>query len=68
MAKFWELFKSSVVLQFTLALVVSATVCALYLMGRDVPRELMGAWMLILGFVFGQKVQQMVNMNRANRG
>ncbi|GAH95262.1 unnamed protein product, partial [marine sediment metagenome] len=48
----------------TLALLVSATVCALYLMGRDVPLELVGAWMLILGFVFGQKVQQSIDQNR----
>lgn len=61
MTKFWELFRSSVVLQFTLALLVSATICALYLLGRAVPDQLIGAWMLILGFVFGQKVQQSVN-------
>ncbi len=61
MSKFWELFRSSVVLQFSLALIVTITVCVLYLMGRDVPLELVGAWMLILGFVFGQKVQQSVN-------
>jgi len=63
--KFWELFRSSVVLQFTLALLVSVTVCILYLMGRDVPLELVGAWMLILGFVFGQKVQQSINQSRS---
>lgn len=66
MVKFWELFRSSVVLQFTLALLVSATVCALYLMGRDVPLELVGAWMLILGFVFGQKVGLRATINREN--
>ncbi|GAI83616.1 unnamed protein product [marine sediment metagenome] len=61
MTKFWELFKTSVVLQFSLAAIVTLTVCALYLMGRAVPLELVGAWMLILGFVFGQKVQQSIS-------
>ncbi len=68
MAKFWDLFKSSVVLQFTLAVMFSGTICALYLMGREVPGDLMQALMLILGVVFGQKVQQLVSQNRANRG
>ncbi|GAI65418.1 unnamed protein product [marine sediment metagenome] len=66
MTKLWELFRTSVVLQFALALIVTLTVCALYLMGRGVPLELVGAWMLILGFVFGQKVQQSINQNRRN--
>lgn len=66
MTKFWELFRTSVVLQFSLALLVSLTVCALYLMGRDVPLELVGAWMLILGFVFGQKVGIRPTRDRGN--
>ncbi len=67
MTKFWELFRSSVVLQFTLAIMFGATVCYLYASGRPVPEGLMQALMLILGFVFGQKVQQLVSQNRANR-
>lgn len=61
MSKFWELFRSSVVLQFSLAILISATICALYLMGREVPMELTSAWMLILGYVFGSKVQQIID-------
>ena len=64
MNKFWELFRSSGVLQFSLALLISATICALYLLGREVPMELTSAWMLVLGYVFGSKVQQVID--RAN--
>ncbi|GAI88227.1 unnamed protein product, partial [marine sediment metagenome] len=55
MTKFWELFRSSVVLQFTLALMFGATVCYLYATGQVVPEGATTALMLILGFVFGQK-------------
>lgn len=54
--KFWEMFRSSVVLQFSVALILTATICALYLMGQPVSEKLWAAEMLILGFVFGQKV------------
>ncbi len=64
MTKFWELFRSSVVLQFSLALIVTITICALYLLGRAVPTTLANAWWIILGFTFGQKVQQSIDKNR----
>ncbi len=56
MTKFWELFRTSVVLQFTVVLALTLTICTLYLMGRVVAPELWAAETLCLGFVFGQKV------------
>lgn len=65
MNKFWDLFKTSVVLQFTLAVVITLTICALYLLGRDVPTELTGAWLVVLGFIFGQKTQQTIDRHNS---
>jgi len=65
MTKFWEMFRSSVVLQFTLALMFGATVCYLYASGQAVPEGLMTALMLILGFVFGQKVGLSAKVDRS---
>ncbi|GAI83412.1 unnamed protein product [marine sediment metagenome] len=64
MAKFWELFRTSVVLQFSVTLLLTGTICGLYLMGQPVSENLWAAEMLVLGFVFGQKVQQAINHNR----
>ena len=60
MSTFWKLFKSSIVLRFTLAVLLTATICTLYLIGRVVPPQLWGAEMLILGYVFGS-VGQLTN-------
>jgi len=64
MSKFWELFRTSVVLQFTVVLALTLTICALYLMGRPVASELWAAETLCLGFVFGQKVGLRPTRNR----
>ena len=55
MAKFWELFAESVILQALLALMFGGTVCYLYIVGRDVPEALAGLLGLIIGFYFRSK-------------
>ena len=57
MSNFWELFKSSVIVQAIIALVLLITICYMYANGQDVPEQLFGAFMLVLGFYFGSKVQ-----------
>lgn len=52
---FWELFRESVIIQSAITLGIIATICILYLMAREVPQELWGAAMLILGYWFGSK-------------
>ena len=61
MDKFWELFRESVIVQACLALVMLITICYMYAMGREVPDSLMNAFMVVLGFYFGQKVQQAIS-------
>jgi len=56
--KFWELFQESVIVQACLALVLLITICYMYATGQEVPDALMNAFMVILGYYFGSKVQQ----------
>lgn len=60
---FWELFRTSIIMQSLLAAVITATICAMYLMNREVPMELTAAWMLLLGFFFGTKIQHAIEKN-----
>jgi hypothetical protein len=55
MAKFWELFAESVILQAILALMFGGTVCYMFLQGMEVPDTLVGFLGLIIGFYFGGK-------------
>ena len=48
----WHGFKSSDLVQGILAIMLAATICYCVIAGRDVPLELFGAFMLILGFYF----------------
>ena len=57
---FWELFKQSIIMQAVLSTVITTTVCVMYACGREVPIELVSAWMLSLGFFFGTKIQSAI--------
>jgi len=57
MNEFWTLFKESVILQAIITLVILTTVCAMYVTRQTVPENLWSALMLILGFYFGSKVE-----------
>lgn len=57
MAKFWELFAESVILQAVLAVMFGGTVCYMYLTGMEVPETLAALLGLIIGFYFGGKTQ-----------
>jgi len=57
MTTFWELFRESVILQAIITLVILGTICAMYITGQTVPENLWSALMLILGFYFGSKVE-----------
>jgi len=61
MNKFWELFRESVIVQASVTLLVVCTWVALLLTDRNVPPELSGVVMLILGFYFGSKTQARIN-------
>ena len=61
---FWELFRTSVIMQVSLAVLVTLTICIMYLQGKPVPLELGAAWMLILGFSFGAKTQHAIERDQ----
>lgn len=55
MEKFWELLKQSIIVQSTLTLLLASTICALFLMGKDVPDVLLSAFFVVLGYYFRHK-------------
>ena len=57
MAKFWELFAESVILQAVLAIMFGGTLCYMYIVQIPVPQELVALLGIIIGFFFGGKVQ-----------
>lgn len=57
MKGFWELFKTSVIVQAIIALMLLATICYMFATGQDVPESLINSFMVVLGFYFGSKVQ-----------
>jgi len=57
MKGFWELFKSSVIVQAIIALMLLGTICYMYATGQSVPENLITFFGVVLGFYFGSKVQ-----------
>jgi len=55
MQTFWALLRESVILQGTLTLCFTVTVCYLAVTGQPIPELLTQGTMLILGFFFGSK-------------
>ena len=60
MDKFWDLLKESVIGQLTIVVMVIGLIGYLLITGQEVPDQLWQAFMLILGFFFGSKLQQAV--------
>lgn len=56
-----DLLKQSVLIQALLAVMSVGTMVYLYIVGRPVPDELVTVVMLILGFYFGTKSQNLIN-------
>jgi hypothetical protein len=64
MDKFWKLFEESVIVQAIITLALVVTTCILVGQGKPVPELLASGLMLVLGFYFGSKTQQMINRSR----
>lgn len=60
MKGFWELFKSSVIMQAVITCVLLTTICYMYATGQEVPDQLLTFFGIILGFYFGSKVQSTI--------
>jgi len=71
MASFWELFRTSVIVQGLLALLTTMAVLYALLCGLTVPPEMWTIYGIIIGWYFGAKGQQSAvdvarNMARRN--
>lgn len=60
MKGFWELFKSSVIMQAVITCVLMITICYMYATGQEVPDQLLTFFGIVLGFYFGSKVQSTI--------
>lgn len=60
MDRFWDLLKESVIIQGILVITIVGLIGYLLVTSREVPDQLWQAFMLILGFFFGSKLQQIV--------
>lgn len=58
--KLWELLGTSVLIQAAITLALLITICYMYIVGTEVPDPLWNAFMVILGFYFGSKVQNQI--------
>lgn len=56
MAKFWELFEQSIIMQSALTLMIVSTYLYMIIAGHPVPQLLTDLLGLVLGFFFGSKV------------
>ena len=64
MATFWELFKSSVIVQSLVTLLLVATICYLYITQAEVPDGLYQLSGIVVGFWLGSKASYNVEQNR----
>lgn len=60
MERFWDLLKTSVIVQGLITLALVGTCCYLWATQQDVPSELWTALSIVLGFFFGSKATQIV--------
>lgn len=56
MQKFWELFEQSIITQAVITALLVMTICAMYLMGKPIPTDLIELTMIVVGFWFGSKI------------
>lgn len=60
MDKFWDLLRESVIIQGIIVIMILGLIAYLLGTGQEVPEPLWSAMLLILGFFFGSKVQQVI--------
>jgi len=56
--KFWDMLKTSVIVQSLITLALVGTCCYLWATQQTVPDNLWTALSIVLGFFFGAKIQQ----------
>lgn len=61
MKTFWKLLKESVIVQAAITLMLVSTVCYLWVAQITIPEGLAYSLMLVLGYYFGSKTQNILN-------
>lgn len=61
MSTFWTMLKESVIVQALLTLILWGVIAYRFAIGEVVQPELLNAGMIVLGFYFGAKIQNLVN-------
>jgi len=64
MNMFWELLKESVIIQSLVTLILVVVVSYMYVTGIPVPDTLVNLLMVIVGYWFGSKTQQVISRAR----
>ena len=64
MDKFWQLLSESTIVQALVTLVLVVADCFLWATGKPVPPELLQLTTVVVGFWFGTKAQQAINVAR----
>jgi len=64
METFWELFKSSVIIQGVITLMLITTICILSINNQPIPPFIQDTTALVIGFWFGAKVQNLINQTK----
>jgi len=60
MQTFWELLRTSTIIQAIVTLILVSTICYLYINERPVPDTLFQLAGIVVGFWLGQKSQQII--------
>lgn len=64
METFWELLRTSTIVQGCVTLLLVASVVVMGMQGKPIPQEISAGMMIALGFYFGSKAQQVINASK----
>ena len=67
MDTFWSLFRESIIVQSIVTLLLVSAITYMYIVGQEVPSDLVNVSLLVLGFWFGTKTQGSVNAAQVER-
>lgn len=67
MSKFWELLERSVIFQGIITISLIGTIIYLVVTGQEVPDLIEALTLLVVGFYFGSKVENVATRNAVNK-
>jgi len=67
MSKFWELLERSVIIQGIITVALIGTVIYLVSTGQEVPDLISSLTLLVVGFYFGSKVENVATRNAISK-